>query len=263
MNVGFIGAGNMGGALARAISQHSQTNIYIYDTNREKADTLAQETCGRYAELSELISISDFIFLGVKPQVLPEVLKSISGGIGKGAVLVSMAAGIPILSIEKELNTPVPVIRIMPNTPVNVGEGVTAFCLNEHTCSEKKSSFLSIMAYTGSLYEVDEDEIDAFCAIAGCGPAYAYMFIDALSKAGVSLGLSEDKALAYAAGMVRGATRMVLESEDSPEALREKVCSKGGATIEGVKVLWEKSFESTVGEAIDAAYKRTRELGGK
>ena len=261
MNVGFIGAGNMGGALANAISNDSQINIYIYDANEEKGVTFAYSISAEFSKLDDLVSKSDFIFLGVKPQILPEVLKTIDGKVKSGAVLVSMAAGVSISKIESELKCTLPVIRIMPNTPVNVGEGMTAFCRNSAVTDEKKNEFVEIMAYTGSLDEVEEEKIDAFCALAGCGPAYVYMFIDALASAAESLGIDRERALVYASKMTRGATKMVLSYDDEPTVLRDKVCSPGGATIEGVKSLDSDGFTDTVKSAILAAYKRTLELG--
>lgn len=261
MNVGFIGAGNMGGALARAISADKQTNIYIYDANEEKANTLANEIGASFATLDNLLSDSDFIFLGVKPNVIIGVCESIESKVKDGAAVISMAAGVKVDKLSAAIGSGVPVIRIMPNTPVTVGAGMTAWCKNAHVTEDMAESFKKMMAYTGALDELPEDKIDSFCAIAGCGPAYAYMFIDALAKAGVECGLDYDRALFYASKMLSGSALMAQTSPLSPEVLCKNVCSPGGSTIEGVKVLEAASFANTVGEAIAAAYKRTKELG--
>ena len=261
MNIGFIGAGNMGGALARAISKVSETKVYIYDISIEKACNLASEIGARAADFCEVVSSSDILFLGVKPNILPEVCQSVGKIAKSDSVIVSMAAGTTISSIENALSRKLPIIRIMPNTPVLVGEGFTAYAKNELVTDGKLSDFLSAMQYTGTLEHLSEDEIDSFCAIAGCGPAYAYIFIDALAKGAQRCGISRENAIRYAALTIRGATRMTLDAGTDPTTLCKNVCSPGGATIEGVKVLEAHGFENSVSAAVEAAFKRTKELG--
>lgn len=261
MNIGFIGAGNMGSALARSISKVSETKIYIYDISNEKACNLASEIGARSVNFDDVVLISDILFLGVKPNVLPEVCQRI-GKISKSdMIIVSMAAGATISSIENALSRKLPIIRIMPNTPVLVGEGFTAYAKNELVTDGKLSDFLSAMQYTGTLEALSEEEIDSFCAIAGCGPAYAYIFIDALAKGAEKCGISRENAIRYAALTARGATRMTLDTNTDPATLCKNVCSPGGATIEGVKVLEARGFEDSVLTAVEAAFKRTKELG--
>ena len=251
----------MGGALAQSISRNSETKVYIYDKIQEKAAALA-EKCGGYStDFDNLIASSDYIFLGVKPNVIEEVLGALKLSYKKRAVIVSMAAGIKIEKIEGVLQGNIPVIRIMPNTPVAVGAGLTAFSRGNATLESDVEGFKNLMSYTGATEELPESDIDAFCAIAGCGPAYAYMFIDALAKGGEACGIPRDKALSYAAKMIHGAALMTLQSDDEPDTLCKNVCSPGGATIEGVKVLSDANFTNNVSDAIKAAYKRTLELG--
>ena len=149
----------------------------------------------------------------------------------------------------------------MPNTPVAVGEGLTAYSKNTLVSEKNISDFEDVMKFTGALEAMEESEIDAFCAIAGCGPAYAYMFIDALAKVGERIGLSYNDAMTYAATMLRGASLMALKKGIDPVTLRKNVCSPGGATIEGVKVLEAGDFDSLIADAIEAAFGRTVELG--
>ena len=261
MNIGFIGAGNMGGALAEAISLVSETKVYIYDTNEEKAKALAQKTNGTFTQFEDVVKNSDFLFLGVKPNVLEEVANNVGGYAKPDTVIVSMAAGVKIEKIERALKKKLPIIRIMPNTPVMVGEGFTAYAKNELVSDVKISEFENIMQFTGTLEPLLENDIDSFCAIAGCGPAYAYMFIEALASGAEKCGISRENAIRYASTTVRGATLMTLKTDTDPKTLCKNVCSPGGATIEGVKVLEERNFSGAVSSAIESAFKRTKELG--
>lgn len=261
MNIGFIGAGNMGGALARAISKVSGTKVYIYDKIEEKAMALAKEIGGTFSDFDFIIGTCDFVFLGVKPNGISEVCARIGKQNENKPIIVSMAAGVKIEKIEASLGADFKVIRIMPNTPVAVGEGLTAYSKNTLVSKNDVDNFERIMQYTGTTEAINEDKIDAFCAIAGCGPAYAYMFIDALANGGEKCGLSRERAIIYASKMIRGAALMALESGLDPETLKRNVCSPGGSTIEGVKVLEAKDFPADVSDAIEAAFNRTKELG--
>lgn len=261
MNVGFIGAGNMGGALASAISANKEIKVYIYDKDEEKSKNLASKVGADAVDLEAVLSCSDFIFLGVKPNVICGLCDEIGKRVNKTAVLISMAAGVKIAKIEEALAAPLSVIRIMPNTPVAVRAGLTAYSLGGAVKKSEEDDFLKIMSYTGATVKLDEQNIDSFCAIAGCGPAYAYMFIDALAKGGEACGIPRDQAITYAAKMMQGAALMALGPDDDPETLAKNVCSPGGATIEGVKVLNNGGFGDLVSDAIKAAYKRTLELG--
>ena len=263
MKVGFVGAGNMGGALARAISNDNQTKVYIYDTNSEKSFKLASEIGATNCELSLLLVESDFIFLGVKPNVISTVCEKIQSALKPGATVISMAAGITVSQLNDALGGKVPVIRIMPNTPVTYGVGMTAWCKNSLVTNNAINEFERIMSYTGALDNIEEEKMEAFTAVAGCGPAYAYMFVDALAKAGENCGLDRERALFYASKMLAGASVMSERSPLSPKTLCENVCSPGGSTIEGVKVLEAEGFDATVQKAIVAAYNRTKELGKK
>ena len=261
MKVGFIGAGNMGGALARAISEEKQINIYIYDIHSEKSEGLAREIGAAACELDNLLAVSDFVFLGVKPNKIFDVCNAIKDKIKPNAVMISMAAGVTLAQLGKALGGAIPVIRMMPNTPVTYGAGMTAWCKNQHVTEDMAQNFIKMMMLTGAIDEIPEEKIDAFCAIAGCGPAYAYMFINALTEAGEKCGLDRNQALFYASEMLRGSALMAEKSSLSPKILCQNVCSPGGSTIEGVKVLETEGFEDAVFKAIVAAFHRTKELG--
>lgn len=265
MKVGFIGCGNMGGALARAIGSICGVEILLADRDSEKAEALARELGGKADAAESLCRECDFLFLGVKPNGLAPLLSELDSALklNTGVVLVSMAAGVTLATLESLTGSPYPTVRIMPNTPVAVGEGMTVYAKNALVTEEKEAEFLRIMKPTGTLDKLDEELIDAACAVSGCGPAFAYMFIDALADGGVSAGLSREAALLFAAEMVRGAAKMVLSSLDTPSTLKERVCSPGGSTIEGVKSLDADGFSDTVRRAVKASFEKTKLLGRK
>ncbi len=262
MKVGFIGCGNMGSALARAVSKVADTKIYVYDYNEEKACTFANEISAKVSDSSTIAKECDFVFLGVKPNVLPTVTETIKSALSenKNGTLVSMAAGVTLDKINS-FSGNFPAIRIMPNTPVAVGNGMISFCRNEVVTEENLENFKAIMAKTGCLLAIDEKLIDAATAVAGCGPAFVYMFAEALADGGVQCGLPRDKALLMAAETLKGAAKMILETGKHPGQLKDDVCSPGGSTIEGVHALEEGSFRADVSGAVIAAYKKTQKLG--
>ena len=264
MKVGFIGAGNMGSALARAVYTVQQAEILIFDKNEEKTVQLADELSASICmSAEELITECDAVFLGVKPNIVESVIEEIRETLKakSNTLLISMAAGVSLQRFESLIGFEHPIIRIMPNTPVAVGCGVIAYTTSASIREQHTKLFLEILKNAGTLDLIDEGLLDAETAVAGCGPAFAYMFIDALSKAGVECGLSEEKALLYAAETVKGAAEMVLSGVDTPRELTRKVCSPGGSTIEGVKVLEDNDLYGTVGSAVKASFEKTKKLG--
>jgi len=260
MKVGFIGCGNMGGALAYAVSRVSYADILLYDKDTDKASALAKEIAAKVAEINEVIE-ADCIFLGVKPNILPSVLKEISKGLSEKTLLISMAAGVEISSVEKALGRSLPVIRIMPNMPVSVGKGMILYTKNEQVDELMENDFLELLKFAGKLDEIPERLIDAGSAISGCGPAFVYMFIEALADGGVAAGLPRDKAISYAAETLIGSAEVVQNTTKHTGALKDSVCSPGGSTIEGVLTLEDGGFRGVVSEAVIAAYEKTKRLG--
>lgn len=259
MKIGFIGTGNMGGTLATAVSKGAKnSSIMLYDVDKTKAEELAEKIGAAYADLKNILN-ADFVFLGVKPQILPKVLEDIKGSINKNTVFVSMAAGVSVASVQNILGK-VSVIRIMPNTPAAFGEGMTLLC-SENTGEEKIEIFKEIVSASGRLMEVDEKLIDAASAVSGCGPAFVFMFISALADGGVECGLPYNTALTLAAQTVLGSAKTVLESGIHPEALKNAVCSPGGTTIEGVHALENGAFRAAAMNAVKAAFEKTLRLG--
>lgn len=256
---GFIGLGNMGKALASAIlKKESPKNILISNRTKEKALKFAESTHCICSDNRGIADQADYIFLSVKPQILPEVLKDISPILMKrktGFTLITMAPGITIEKLRNLAGGDYPVIRIMPNTPVSIGQGMTQYA-SQGVSQKDLDILLSTLSDAGRFDELPEYLIDAACSISGCGPAFAYMVIDALADGGVSVGLPRDKAIQYAAQTLIGAAKMVIETEQHPDALKDAVCSPGGSTIEGVAALENNGMRAAFINAVKAAYKK-------
>ena len=261
MKYGFIGCGNMGGALARALSKTTK-DIVLADFSPQKAKALADELGVKSGTNSDVASGCERIFLGVKPQVMEEMLGSIKDILKeKKPLLISMAAGLTTDKICEMAGGDIPVIRIMPNTPVSVSEGMILYCANSLVGEQDIKDFVSDMRFGGMLDALDEELMDAGCSVSGCGPAFMYMFIEALAQGGEACGLPRDKAVKYAAATMAGAARLALTSDKTPEELRIAVCSPGGSTLEGVKVLNEARLTEIGIDTVKASYKRNIELG--
>ena len=178
-------------------------------------------------------------------------------------MLVSMAAAVTTESLAAMLGRELPIIRIMPNTPVSVGAGMILYAPNAQVNPEELAQFLTIMGAAGAMDRLDERLIDAGSAVSGCGPAFACMFVEALADGGVRCGLPRDKAMTYAARMLLGSAKLLLETGAHPGALKDAVCSPGGATIAGVQELELAAFRGAVSEAVVSAYEKTLELAEK
>ncbi len=264
ITAGFIGCGNMGGALASAAAKAiGGKYILLSDFMQEKADALAEKISAHSSDNKTIAENCQYIFLGVKPQVIFDTIKEITPVLKKRKdrfVIVSMAAGISIEAIEKAFGFNVPIIRIMPNTPVAVGKGVILYSCTDSIEQSEVSDFEKIFSFAGITDRIDEKLIDAASALSGCGPAFAYLFIEALSDGAVLCGLPREKALTYAAETVKGAAEMVIKSGKHPAELKDNVCSPGGTTIEGVRALEEGSFRADSMSAVVKAYEKTLKL---
>ncbi|MBQ9946394.1 MAG: pyrroline-5-carboxylate reductase [Clostridia bacterium] len=259
---GFIGAGNMGGALLSAAAKNTDMSIAVFDTYEEKAKAFAEKFDNvSFVSLSELVKSSEYIFIGVKPQMAKELFSDITPLFSEcEPVLISMLAGTSIEKLCSLSEKEMPIIRIMPNTPALIGEGVILYCCNEKVSAEQLEFFVKAMSGAGLLDKIDENKIDAASAVSGCGPAFAYMFIEALADGAVECGVPRDKAMMYAAKMLAGSADMVLSTGMHPGALKDAVCSPGGTTIAGVHALEDGGFRSAAMNAVTSAYKRTLEL---
>ena len=254
----------MGGALAQAVAKTVPTDqIALCDSNAAKTKELAEQ-CGAVSVLlQELATESRFIFLGVKPQgfeALFDTLRPILTARTDRFVLITMAAGLSLDAVAKMSGAQVPIIRIMPNTPVSVGEGMILYAVNEAVTEKDLEQFLAALSKAGKLDAIAEDKIDAASALSGCGPAFVYLFAEALADGAVECGLTRDKANLYAAQTLLGAATLLLESGKHPGELKDAVCSPGGTTIAGVHALEESAFRSASMNAVTAAYEKTLKL---
>ena len=255
---GFIGAGNMGGALLRAVTKTSG-GIAVFDTDAEKAFVLCEETGAIFTDAKDLFKNSKYIFMAVKPNIISAVLKDANGSIGKDSVIVSMAAGVSVKDVKTASGFE-KVIRIMPNTPCAVGEGMILYTPDPSVSEAEEKGFLSIMKCAGKLDKIEEKYIDAAAAVSGCGPAFVYMFIEALADGAVACGLPRDKALDYAKQTVLGSATLAIESKKHPGQLKDDVCSPGGTTIEGVLALEDGAFRAAAASAVIAEYEKKAQL---
>lgn len=265
--IGFIGCGNMGSALAKAAAKSTlitPAQICLANRTTVKAEQLAESLGGgMVATNRDVAKYCQYIFLGVKPQMMGDVLKEIAPILKSREdrfVLVSMAAGLTMETIQEMAGDSYPVIRLMPNTPVAVGSGMILYCSTK-THVDEMAAFLHIMNAAGKFDELPEHLIDAGSAVAGCGPAFADLFMEALADGGVACGLPRTKAMEYAAQMLLGSAEMVLKTGEHPGVLKDAVCSPAGSTIQGVRALERGGFRSAVFEAVVEAYKKTKELG--
>ena len=264
---GFIGCGNMGGALIKAIAPKvGSENVCI--TDRIAANTEQLHNCCHVSVLSSATEVAQeakFIFLGVKPQGMGELLTELSPILNAredSYVLISMAAGITVATIQEMVGIEnVKVIRILPNTPAAVGKGMTLYCANEHLLPNEEQQVIYALEGAGKVDVLDERLIDAGCAVSGCGPAFVYLFMEAMADGAVASGLPRQKAMLYAAQTVLGAAEMLLASGSHPGELKDAVCSPGGSTIQGVNALEQGAFRGTVMQAVMAAFEKTKALG--
>ena len=260
MKYGFIGCGNMGGAIAKALAK-ATTDFAITDRSGKAIALAAEIPCG-YLSSEEIAAQCDRIFLGVKPHMMKDVLAPLQGILAeKKPLLITMAAGLEIRQIEEFAGCELPVIRIMPNTPVAIGKGVIQYCCNNLVSGDLLADWLTDMRFSGKLDALEERLIDAGSALSGSGPAYVYMFIEALADGAVACGIPRAKAMEYAAATVIGAGEMVLATNQHPGALKDAVCSPGGSTIAGIRALENQGFRAAAMEAVIATYNRNKELG--
>ncbi|NLN81809.1 MAG: pyrroline-5-carboxylate reductase [Clostridiales bacterium] len=264
MKIGFIGAGNMGGAILRGLVSGGFRggDILVYDRDSARLMQLFED-CGIVISSSaeEVAKQADTVILAVKPQILPSVLPALSPILARRTPLViSIAAGKSISWIEELLGGGVPLVRVMPNIAARVGEGMAAFCANGHVTDTHKKTVRMIFEAVGQIIELDEHLFPAFTSIAGCSPAFTLMYIDSLAQAGVRYGIPKSAALKIAAQSVLGTTRLMQETGEHPRNLADQVCSPGGTTIEGVCALQEHGFEDAVISAVSASFEKDKKL---
>lgn len=258
----FIGGGAMAGAILAGLKNAGKdlSQVYLYDPSKTRMEEL-KKSFGviTVTSSSKGTADADVVVLAVKPQVLLEVLEEIKTFLKPETVVVSIAAGIPLNSLEKALPNQ-KIVRVMPNTPLMIGEGMSGICGGNLADSAAVETVTEIFAASGKTLVIPEKQMDALTGISGCGPAFAYLFIEALTDAGVLNGLSRKDALLLAAQTVQGSARMVLETGEEPAALKGQVTSPGGTTIAGVCEMEKAGVRGIMMEAVTATVKRSKEL---
>lgn len=263
--IAFLGAGSMGQALIKGLLEAKlvdKEQILASAKSQGKLDLL-HEKFGIDTTLDNerVAEEGDIVFLAVKPQVVAEILLQTKKNLTENKLLISIAAGISLDSLESQLNHSVPVIRVMPNTPCLVGEGASGISLGTYANEEHKELAEFIFSSVGKAIVVPEKLLNAVTGLSGSGPAYIYMAIEALADGGVREGLTRQQALILAAQTVLGAARMVLETGEHPGVLKDKVTSPGGTTIEAVASLEEDGLRKALIKAVSVAAKKAEDLG--
>ena len=255
MNIGFIGVGNMGGAFINGLIKSGDFNVYLYDLNLDKAKKFQGINVHICDSINEISEKSEILFLTVKPNIYPDVLEQLSE-LNYANILISVAPGITtqyISSIVKSAQ----VIRIMPNTPAMVGEGMT---LISDTDSHLIETIKPILENVGKVAVLPESMMDYGTALSGSSPALIYQLIDIMANAALSYGIPKDDGIKIAAQTVLGSAKMVLETGEHPQTLSDNVCSPGGTTIEMVNTLKKCGLGKTIVEAFDACVKKAQQM---
>lgn len=265
MNIGFIGCGNMASAIIKGIVEAKVIkgeSIYAYNPTEAKTENL----CAKYGinkckNAKEVVSLTDYIVLAVKPNKISDVLNEINLELEKSSsILISIAAGKSIDFIRDNLSHDNKIVRVMPNINAKVKASCSAYCTNNLVTNGEKKKIEKIFGAVGTITEIEENQFPLFGVIAGCSPAFSYMFIDALARAGVKNGMKKSEALKFAAQSVYGSAKMILESNNHPFELIDQVCSPGGTTIEGVTSLQKDGFESAIHNAVNSAVEKDKKL---
>lgn len=263
MKLGFIGTGNMAGAIMGGIIQkgifrpEQIIGADISEAERRKA----KETYGiEVTEDNRKAAAAEVLILSVKPQFYADAIAEIRDCIRDDQLVITIAPGKTLSWLEEQFGKRVKIVRTMPNTPALVGEGMTAACVNQYVTEEEKAYALKILDSFGKVELVPEHLIDAVVAVSGSSPAYVFMFIEAMADAAVAEGMPRTQAYEFAAQAVYGSAKMVLETGKHPGELKDMVCSPAGTTIEAVRILEKKGFRSAVIEAMRACADVSRRL---
>lgn len=262
--IGFVGAGNMAEALIRGLLRGHVEARQIGGSG-PRPERL-EELRTRYGIFTSpdnraLVEMADVVVLSVKPQIMRKVLDEISERLRPDALVISVAAGIPIAAIEGRLKPGARVVRAMPNTPALVDAGATAIARGEHATSDDLEVAKRIFDAVGVTVTLDEYQLDAVTGLSGSGPAYIFLILEALSDAGVKVGLSRRTAQLLAAQTVLGSAKLLIETNEHPGRLKDMVTSPGGTAIAGLHTLEAGGLRTTLIDAVEAATKRSHELG--
>ena len=262
MKIGLIGCGNMGSAILKGIlaaGAFKPTELIASAQSEGTRNKIKNEYNITLADSNQdVVRLADIVFLAVKPHCYAEVIAGIKDLVRRDQMFVSMAPGKSLAWLEQCFEKEVKLMRMMPNTPAMVKEGMTAYCVNERVEAQEKEKAAKICGYFGRAEEVDEALMDVVTSVSGSSPAYVFMFNEAMADAAVADGMPRAKAYTFAAQSVLGSAKMVLETGMHPAVLKDMVCSPGGTTIEAVRVLEEKGMRSSVIEAMKACVHKAK-----
>jgi len=261
--IGIIGTGNMGKAIIGGITKSgifSPENIIASDKNQASLDALHNELGVSTTPLNAIAAKADVVLLAVKPQFLYDVISEIKDSVSQNTIIISIAAGQKIEKIEKAFGKEIKLVRVMPNTPALVGEGMSALSPNKNMAKNEITMTEKIFTALGKVQTIPENLMDAVTAVSGSAPAYIFMLIEAMADAAVKAGMPREQSYTFAAQAVLGSAKMVLETNKHPAELKDMVCSPGGTTIEAVKVLEDKGFRAAIMDAMEACVKKSQSL---
>ena len=264
--IAFLGAGNMAEALVRGLLRAKVAEareIICSDRNPARAE-LTQRYGVRFTSSNrEAAEVADLVVLSVKPQIMNKLLDEVAPVLDQKKLVISIAAGVPIAAIERKVGHGVRIVRTMPNTPALVGAGATALTAGEHATEEDLQQARALFDAIGRTVIVDEPQLDAVTGLSGSGPAYIFLVIEALSDAGVKMGLARATAQELAAQTVLGSAKLLIETGEHPGRLKDQVTSPGGTAIAGLHTLEAGGLRTTLMNAVEAATNRSIELGKK
>jgi pyrroline-5-carboxylate reductase len=263
--IGVVGAGKIGSAIVRGVIRTglvTKDQIMASDVSDALRQAISNELGIKVtSDNGAVCDFADIVILAVKPQILDGVVKEMAKKLGKTKLLVSVAAGVPLSRIEGNLAQGARVVRVMPNIPCVVGAGASCYAGGAHATTKDLENVASVLNSFGIALPIEEKYLDAVTGLSGSGPAYVFLFIEAMADGGVQVGLSRDVALKLALQTVYGSARMALESAKHLGELKDEVTSPGGTTIAGLYALEQKAFKATVMDAIVQATRRSDELG--
>lgn len=265
-NIGIIGCGNMGEAIAKGIISAgiiSPNYLYLYDTDKEKSNYLKERLKANITKSNEeLVNDCNVILIAVKPQDIKELLSEIWHVLDSSKFVISIAAGVTIEKMTESLNEEVRIARVMPNIAALENKSISALCFNSFAATEDRDLAKNIFMSIGDVMEVEEVQMDAVTAISGSGPAYFFYLVEILEKCAIEMGIDKDKARLLAVKTAVGSVTLLQGSDLSAESLRKRVTSKGGTTEAAFKVFEEKRLDEILREGIKRAKERAKELSG-
>lgn len=263
LKIGVLGSGNMGQALVRGLIEQSvyPQNIWVYDPDKRKIDAMRKIGAVKAAKNErQCVSIADVVILAVKPQTMGQVVSEIQSVLTPEMLVISIAAGISLSKLDEFLKKPLAVVRVMPNMPAVVGQGISAYAMGRRTTAKHKKIAEAILNAFGELQEVPERMLDLVTAVSGSGPAYFFLLAQKMIEGAYELGMKADIAKKLVYQTAFGSAKMLLDTADDPEDLIGRVASKGGTTEAALSVFQRKGFGKIVHEAIRAAQKRSVQM---